>query len=214
MNCSSIPDYTHTLDLVVALGGIPGAFFFLFLSIIPLIINPLNSKVMNNKKRNDGQTDFSYYGLYLLDYLRTNKFEQASDAAFIRERADRAAEMYEKARLEGYATDGAQELAMDTLLRGLRYSRYAILREVVENEFSDEVPEEKREAFIHKLLPLVGNVFSVYDLSDDNFALSSDYDLLYTELTGATVLYIGEYGVRSEERRVGKECRSRWSPYH
>src|SRR5215216_7706068 len=24
----------------------------------------------------------------------------------------------------------------------------------------------------------------------------------------------GEAGVRSEERRVGKECRSRWSPYH
>ena len=22
------------------------------------------------------------------------------------------------------------------------------------------------------------------------------------------------YGKRSEERRVGKECRSRWSPYH
>ncbi|MDA6864734.1 DUF1896 family protein, partial [Escherichia coli] len=43
--------------------------------------------------------------------------------------------------------------------------------------------------------PLVGNVSSVYDLSDDNFALSSDYDLLYTEMTGATVLYIGEYGV-------------------
>jgi len=32
--------------------------------------------------------------------------------------------------------------------------------------------------------------------------------------------YRGHYGVnvakvlRSEERRVGKECRSRWSPYH
>ena len=24
----------------------------------------------------------------------------------------------------------------------------------------------------------------------------------------------GDHGVRSEERRVGKECRSRWSPYH
>src|SRR3989475_13062358 len=24
----------------------------------------------------------------------------------------------------------------------------------------------------------------------------------------------GTAGVRSEERRVGKECRSRWSPYH
>src|SRR5690606_40487774 len=24
----------------------------------------------------------------------------------------------------------------------------------------------------------------------------------------------GKAGIRSEERRVGKECRSRWSPYH
>ena len=24
----------------------------------------------------------------------------------------------------------------------------------------------------------------------------------------------GERAMRSEERRVGKECRSRWSPYH
>ena len=166
-----------------------------FQTIIPIIINPLNSKVMNNKKKNEGQTDFSYYGLYLLDYLRTNRFEQASDDAFIRERAARAAETYERARLEGYPSEGAQELAMDTLLRGLRYSKYAILREVVENEFADEVPEKKREAFIRKLLPPVGNVFSAYDLSDDNFALSPEYDLLYTELTGAVVLYIGEYGV-------------------
>ena len=62
---------------------------------------------MNNKKKNEGQTDFSYYGLYLLDYLRTNRFEQASDDAFIRERADRAAETYERARLEGYPSEGA-----------------------------------------------------------------------------------------------------------
>ena len=150
---------------------------------------------MNNKKKNKGQTDFSYYGLYLLDYLRTNKFEQAADDAFIRQRADRAAETYERARLEGYPAEGAQELAMETLLHGLRYSKYAILREVVENEFTDEVPEDKREAFIQRLLPLVDTVFSIYDLSDDNFALSSDYDLLYTELTGAAVLYIEEYGV-------------------
>ena len=30
---------------------------------------------------------------------------------------------------------------------------------------------------------------------------------------GKQLLYILFYG-RSEERRVGKECRSRWSPYH
>ena len=27
-------------------------------------------------------------------------------------------------------------------------------------------------------------------------------------------LWRTEPGMRSEERRVGKECRSRWSPYH
>ena len=27
-------------------------------------------------------------------------------------------------------------------------------------------------------------------------------------------LFPNTYGMRSEERRVGKECRSRWSPYH
>src|SRR2546430_17691985 len=31
-------------------------------------------------------------------------------------------------------------------------------------------------------------------------------------ITGAAGLSLGE--MRSEERRVGKECRSRWSPYH
>jgi len=33
----------------------------------------------------------------------------------------------------------------------------------------------------------------------------------------ASALVLGACGkkeVRSEERRVGKECRSRWSPYH
>lgn len=150
---------------------------------------------MNNKKKDKGRTDFSYYGLYLLNHLEENRLEQASDDAFIRERSEEAAEAYERARLEGYPPEGAQELAMATLLQGLRHSRYAILGEVLENEFTGEVPESKREAFIRRLLPLLGAVFSAYDLSDDDFALSPEYDLLYTELTGAVVLYIEEHGV-------------------
>jgi len=35
--------------------------------------------------------------------------------------------------------------------------------------------------------------------------------LLATATAGATSLQVAP---RSEERRVGKECRSRWSPYH
>ena len=31
---------------------------------------------------------------------------------------------------------------------------------------------------------------------------------------GRNVIIEKKFGARSEERRVGKECRSRWSPYH
>src|SRR3989441_10399330 len=33
-------------------------------------------------------------------------------------------------------------------------------------------------------------------------------------LGGGAARGFAHVGVRSEERRVGKECRSRWSPYH
>ena len=51
-----------------------------------------------------------------------------------------------------------------------------------------------------------------------------DYALEMTEYKEERIRYLIDYGVirdtgdflemRSEERRVGKECRSRWSPYH
>src|SRR5256885_14064076 len=34
------------------------------------------------------------------------------------------------------------------------------------------------------------------------------------ERTYAAISHAWYSGIRSEERRVGKECRSRWSPYH
>ena len=41
----------------------------------------------------------------------------------------------------------------------------------------------------------------------------------YQKATVNLIIYLSSYlglpvQVRSEERRVGKECRSRWSPYH
>src|ERR1035437_6541216 len=45
----------------------------------------------------------------------------------------------------------------------------------------------------------------------------SDHDLLDQVKSGSNVVYnriVPMLTWRSEERRVGKECRSRWSPYH
>ena len=42
---------------------------------------------------------------------------------------------------------------MRILLEGLHFSPYALLLEVVENEFADEVAASDREAFCRKLFP-------------------------------------------------------------
>src|SRR2546426_11938839 len=50
-----------------------------------------------------------------------------------------------------------------------------------------------------------------------HFHLAVHQFLEHTEAVETGHLHIEEYQVgrvRSEERRVGKECRSRWSPYH
>lgn len=92
---------------------------------------------MNDKNKS---AEFSYYGLYLLKYLRENHPDRASDTDFIEERADHAADVYEQSRLEGATPEGAQELAMAALLQDLHFSKYNTVIEVLWNEFADEVP--------------------------------------------------------------------------
>src|SRR3989475_10682228 len=52
-----------------------------------------------------------------------------------------------------------------------------------------------------------------------NFAAKNRYRWgggvpIVIRVPGGGVVHSGPYHSRSEERRVGKECRSRWSPYH
>ena len=48
---------------------------------------------------------------------------------------------------------------------------------------------------------------------------ATGFKILGADNTASTLIQVsnpwqGAKDVRSEERRVGKECRSRWSPYH
>src|SRR3712207_7508044 len=55
----------------------------------------------------------------------------------------------------------------------------------------------------------------VQALGDVGRARRLDADVVGRHLLVPVMLLEGDDGaVRSEERRVGKECRSRWSPYH
>lgn len=146
---------------------------------------------MNRKNK---PAELSYYGLYLLSYLRESHPDKAGDAAFVEERAERAAEAFEQARREGHTPEGAHELAMSALLEGLHFSKYDTVVEVLWNECADEVPQSEAPAAALKLLPYLEGVFARYPLSDD-FAHSSEYERLCTELTGAILISIEENGL-------------------
>ena len=46
------------------------------------------------------------------------------------------------------------------------------------------------------------------------FSLRMEYQSMDRNLMNSAQVLAQSPQVRSEERRVGKECRSRWSPYH
>lgn len=144
--------------------------------------------------QNNKPAELSYYGLYLLSYLREHHPDKAHDSAFVEERADRAAEAFEQARREGYLPEGAQELAMAALLEGLRFSKYDTIIEVLWNEFPKEIAQSDAPAVALRLLPHVEGIFTQYPLSDD-LAYSPEYEQLYTELTGAVLICIEENGI-------------------
>ena len=53
------------------------------------------------------------------------------------------------------------------------------------------------------------------DLSEEDFLQLRLRNGLYIQRLAPMLRVAIPYGtLRSEERRVGKECRSRWSPYH
>ena len=57
-------------------------------------------------------------------------------------------------------------------------------------------------------------MITINRIDDKNIVIvKGAFDMMADKCIGALNVYVSRI-VRSEERRVGKECRSRWSPYH
>ena len=77
----------------------------------------------------------------------------------------------------------------------------------------------QKVGMVHDLYEKYDSVKKIIREADDTLGFSiskmmfegPDTELMKTEFTQPAILTAS---VRSEERRVGKECRSRWSPYH
>ena len=61
-----------------------------------------------------------------------------------------------------------------------------------------------------QLTNIRGNYFNNYSTSDSR----ARSNLTPLNVRNASNFGTRQFAFRSEERRVGKECRSRWSPYH
>ena len=80
----------------------------------------------------------------------------------------------------------------------------------IEQEFADKLVQYKH--IIYKVC------FMYADNKDDvnDLFQESVFNIWksYKNFRGESSFVTWVYRIRSEERRVGKECRSRWSPYH
>src|SRR2546422_528586 len=99
---------------------------------------------------------------------------------------------------------------------------------------ADEFPAATDQRYIDKMIEMIAALISrglAYQAEDKsvyfrinkfpNYGKLAHFDLTQLQSTGRVKHdeydkeHIGDFALwRSEERRVGKECRSRWSPYH
>ena len=133
--------------------------------------------------------EMSYFRLNLLSYLRDSHPDKANDLSFIAGRGDMAAEAYSEAIKSGLDHIQAAEIANETLFKGLYFSPYNVIVEILWNEFPDEVSPGEAQTKAKDLLPECQAVFAKYSLNDD-YAETTEYQSLYTELVGTVLILL------------------------
>ena len=85
---------------------------------------------------------------------------------------------------------------------------YRRKRDLIIKGFSKLLKEDKLKI----VAELMDNQFETIELLKSFWYADTEKQKIFDEFSENTITNF--YIPRSEERRVGKECRSRWSPYH
>ena len=157
---------------------------------------------------------------YVSQLLTRKKAPPAPDRTDIYDRMDRflklpdgelarVAEVARKERLKRELGDPLEPLfprVRDLILRKCQPEKAQQIRAIFERQPLGEL----ERLIVKQLLDVAG-------LATDIFHLSARHLALLDSLIDSWDIDLASFSleiVRSEERRVGKECRSRWSPYH
>ena len=141
------------------------------------------------------QKDLSYFRLRLQELLNTSFPEKANDQKFIEQRSSWATNAYEGAFRSGNTIEQSNEIANYILFEKLHFSKFDTVFQVVCNEFDTIMADEELRLFALKIFSVCEPIFSKYELTDD-FAYGYEFDLLYTETTGAIAIWIEENGLQ------------------
>lgn len=147
---------------------------------------------------NRGLTDFNYYYLYLLQYLRSNKYEVDNDHPQLQANSIAALDAFEDARRNGATVTMAEEEAIRVLFTNIGESEYNIVSELILENFGDTIDLDCEEAVEYWTNQVMTDIPDLFD-GFDRMAIGLDpldLSIMENEIVGKIVIYLSDNGLQ------------------
>ena len=147
---------------------------------------------------NRGLTDFNYYYLYLLQYLRSNKYEVDNDHPQLQANSIAALDAFEEARRNGATVTMAEEEAIRVLFTNIGESEYNIVSELILENFGDTIDldcEEAVEYWTNQVMTDIPDLFDGLDRMANGLD-PLDLSIMENEIVGKIVIYLSDNGLQ------------------
>lgn len=142
--------------------------------------------------------DFNYYYLYLLQYLRSNKYEVDSDNPQLQANSIAALDAFEEARRNGATVTMAEEEAIRVLFTNIGESEYNIVSELILENFGDTIDLDCEEAVEYWTNQVMIDIPDLFD-GFDRMAIGLDpldLSIMENEIVGKIVIYLSDNGLQ------------------
>lgn len=147
---------------------------------------------------NRGLYDFNYYYLYLLQYLRSNKYEVENDHPQLQANSIAALDAFEDARRNGATVTMAEEEAIRVLFTNIGESEYNIVSELILENFGDTIDLDCEEAVEYWTNQVMTDIPDLFD-GFDRMAIGLDpldLSIMENEIVGKIVIYLSDNGLQ------------------
>lgn len=135
-----------------------------------------------------------FWELSLTDYISEYHPERIQDTEFISVRAEEAGKEFERNSKEGKTVRQAKEAAEKVLYEGLKFSKFKLLEEIVENEMP-EIRQEEKYTFIMQMMRVIEPIIQKYEPKDD-FIGSEKEKEMYNMCVGRIYNYLEKNGLQ------------------